>query len=56
MEVIHERFGFSIRTAKLIAEIFALTLAFLSNGAIRMATVLVAFTTGYFIQFFYLKI
>ncbi|MFC0472479.1 YitT family protein [Halalkalibacter kiskunsagensis] len=55
MEVIHERFGFSIRTAKLIAESFALILAFLFDGTIGMATVLVAFTTGYIIQFFYPK-
>ncbi|MCL7746197.1 YczE/YyaS/YitT family protein [Halalkalibacter alkaliphilus] len=55
MEVIHERFGFSLRIAKLIAESFALTLAFFFDGAMGMATLLVAFTTGYFIQFFYPK-
>jgi uncharacterized membrane protein YczE len=52
MEVIHKRFGFNIRIAKLIAESFALILAFYFSRAIGIATVLLAFTTGYFIQLF----
>lgn len=56
MVAIHEKFGLSLRNSKLIAESCALLLAFLIGGAVGIASIVIALTIGWFVQFFHQKI
>jgi uncharacterized membrane protein YczE len=53
MVAIHTKFGVSLMAAKTMAEMFALVFAILLKGPIGIGTLIVAFTIGPIIQFFY---
>ncbi|MDQ0245471.1 putative membrane protein YczE [Bacillus fengqiuensis] len=53
MVAIHTRFGLNLRTSRIISEGFALTLAFLFQGAIGVGTIIVTLTLGSVVQYFY---
>ncbi|MGG3736894.1 YczE/YyaS/YitT family protein [Aeribacillus pallidus] len=55
MVAIHQRFGLKLRTARIISEGFALTLAFIFKGAIGIGTIMVTLTLGFVVQYFYPK-
>ncbi|CDQ20459.1 hypothetical protein SAMN05192559_105279 [Halobacillus karajensis] len=52
MVALQKRFGFSLRTAKTLTEVFALVLAFALGGPIGIGTVIILVFIGPFIQFF----
>lgn len=56
MIAIHEKFDLSLRNSKLIAESTALILAYLINGAVGIASIVIALTIGGFVQFFHQEI
>ncbi|MBB6452727.1 hypothetical protein HNQ94_001173 [Salirhabdus euzebyi] len=56
MIAIHTRFGFGLSTSKTIAEVVALTFAFLFRGPIGIGTIIVTFSIGPLIHVFYPRI
>ncbi|WP_406945655.1 YitT family protein [Halobacillus sp. SY10] len=52
MVALQKRFGFSLRTAKTLTEVFALVLALALGGPIGIGTVIIIVLIGPFIQFF----
>ncbi|MRX71195.1 hypothetical protein GJU40_03285 [Bacillus lacus] len=55
MVAIQQRFGLSLRTSRIMSESFALLLAFLFRGPIGIGTILVTFSLGFVVQYFYPK-
>ena len=53
MVAIHTRFNLSLRVSRIISEGFALSLAFLFQGAIGIGTIIVTLTLGFVVQYFY---
>ncbi|WP_110114012.1 YitT family protein [Bacillus sp. CGMCC 1.16541] len=51
MVAIHKRFGLNLRTSRIMSEGFALTLAFLFQGAIGIGTIIVTLTLGLVVQY-----
>lgn len=51
MVAIHKRFGLNLRSARIVSEGFALSLAFLFKGAIGIGTIIVTLTLGFVVQY-----